>query len=237
MLFLRRFGFIYSCALGKLHFSESFTLYPRGALSMNLALFEGFFISIGLIMAIGAQNAFIISQGVTGQYNFTIALTSSLCDVLLMSIGVLGVGAVISQHPLMLAIATWGGALFLGYYGVLSLRSALTSRAMTTDDRAATSFKKVLITGIAMSLLNPHAYLDTVVLIGGVSSKFAEPDKLIFLCGSLLASFLWFFGLSFGARKLKPLFEKPLAWRILDTLVTLMMWGIAVSLVIFGLQS
>ena len=200
---------------------------------MNMALFEGFFIGIGLIMAIGAQNAFIISQGVTGKFNFTVALTSSLCDVLLMTIGVLGVGAAISQNPTLLAIATWGGAAFLGYYGFLSFRSALSSRSMTTEERGTASFKKVLMTGVAMSLLNPHAYLDAVVLLGGVSSKFAEPEKLMFLCGCLSASFMWFFGLSFGAKKLAPVFAKPIAWRILDSLVTLMMWGIAASLIIY----
>lgn len=204
---------------------------------MNMALLEGFVIGLGLIMAIGAQNAFIISQGVTGQFNFTIALTSSLCDVLLMTAGVLGVGLLISQDPLLLKLATWGGAAFLLYYGFLSFRSALYPRTMSREERGQSSFQKVLLTGVAMSLLNPHAYLDAVVLMGSVSSKFAEPEKLLFLCGALSASFMWFFGLSFGAKKLAPVFERPIAWRILDTLVTLMMWGLAASLIIYGVTS
>ncbi|MFC0120157.1 LysE/ArgO family amino acid transporter [Pseudoalteromonas xiamenensis] len=195
--------------------------------------FEGFFLSLGLIAAIGAQNAFVISQSLSGKFTLPVILTVSLCDMFLVSLGVLGVGALIQQSEWLLQITTWAGIAFLSVYGAMSLKSALSSKQLESEARSVATRKRAILTAMAVSLLNPHAYLDTVVILGGVAGKFADQQKLWFVLGCISASIAWFMLLGFGAKQLAPVFRNPKAWKVLDVLVCIMMWSIALSLLHF----
>ncbi len=203
----------------------------NSALQSSVML-QGFVTGGGLIIAIGAQNAFLLAQGVRRQYHWPIALLCSLSDALLISLGVLGMGVLISESPILLDLARFGGALFLLYYGYRALRSALQPAGMDMASRGAVSLKSALLTTLAVSLLNPHAYLDTVVLLGSIATQYGDSLRYSFGAGAVLASFAWFLTLGLGAPKLAPLFRDPRAWRVLDCLVCMMMWGIALSLVL-----
>lgn len=193
---------------------------------------QGFGIGGGLIVAIGAQNAFVLSQGVRRNYPITIALICALCDATLILLGVAGVGSIVANNPLLGQITVWGGAAFLVWYGALSLRSALRGGTLETDGGKASSLRAIITTTLALTLLNPHVYLDTLVLLGSISGQFEGMQRWIFGFGAVSASFLWFFSLSIGAGFLAPLFRKKIAWRILDGLVCIVMWSIAASLVL-----
>ncbi len=194
---------------------------------------EGFLLSLGLIMAIGAQNAFVISQTISGRFSLPVILTVSFCDVFLISLGVLGVGAIIQQSELLVLVTTWAGIIFLVVYGAIAFKSIFSTKVLDPSARSATSRKKAIFTAMAVSLLNPHAYLDTVVILGGVAGKFVADQKIWFVFGAISASFVWFFILALAARKMAPIFKKPIAWRILDCFVCIMMWSIALSLLNF----
>lgn len=189
-----------------------------------------------LIIAIGVQNAFVLRQGILQRHVFTTALTAALCDVALITAGVLGFGILVEQFPQIIAIVTWGGAAFLFVYGIKSFYRAYkpgildqsSAKGMAGDG----SVPKTIAVLLAVSLLNPHVYLDTVVVLGGISASYGADGRYIFGAGAILASFVWFFGLAYGARFLAPLFEKPRAWQILDFLIGVIMWGIALSLIL-----
>lgn len=204
---------------------------------MNTVFLQGFATSAALIIAIGAQNAFVLQQGLRRSYLFVSALTCALCDAVLISLGVGGFGAVIAATPWLTRLATWGGALFLLLYGWRSFRSALQSNALTVrGDLARLSLRATVLGLLAVSLLNPHALLDTVVLIGSVGAQYPAPQRAAFALGAMLASLTWFFSLAYGAARLAPLFQKPLAWRVLDLTVGCLMWSIAASLIRTGLS-
>lgn len=147
-----------------------------------------------------------------------------------------GFGALITSSPLLLTIARWGGAIFLGYYGFRSFRSAFKSSALNFDATPERPTLKVtILTVLALSLLNPHVYLDTVVLLGSIGAQFPTEERLFcFLLGAMLASFIWFFCLGYGAAYLGPVFQKPLAWKILDFLIGCVMWIIALALLLWA---
>jgi len=195
-----------------------------------LPFFQGIGIGGGLIIAIGAQNAFVLAQGVRRNFPLQTAVVCSLCDASLILIGISGVGALVASNPLLGQLATWLGALFLLCYGCRSFRSALKGGSLEAAAVAIPSRSKLLLATLALTFLNPHVYLDTVVLVGGISGQLGESDRLLFGAGAITASILWFFSLSFGAGFLAPLFRKPAAWKTLDLLVALMMWGIALTL-------
>ena len=200
-------------------------------------LAQGFGVSAALIIAIGAQNAFVLQQGLRRSYLFVSALTCALCDAVLISLGVGGFGAVIAATPWLTRLATWGGALFLLLYGWRSFRSALQSNSLTVrGDLAQLSLGATVLGLLAVSLLNPHALLDTVVLIGSVGAQYPAQQRAAFALGAMLASLTWFFSLAYGAARLAPLFQKPLAWRVLDLAVGCLMWSIAASLIRTGLH-
>ncbi|SHJ85676.1 L-lysine exporter family protein LysE/ArgO [Malonomonas rubra DSM 5091] len=196
-----------------------------------VAFLQGLGLGGGLIIAIGAQNAFVLSQGVRRNYPLQTALVCSLCDAILMIIGISGVGALVATNPQLAQTATWGGAAFLFWYGSRSFRSALQGGSLQTDAEKSLSRRKLLVTTLALTLLNPHVYLDTIVLVGSISGQLADSERLLFGAGAISASVLWFFSLSFGAGLLAPLFRKQIAWRCLDGFVCLTMWTIAVSLI------
>ena len=197
---------------------------------MLVPFIQGAGVGGGLIVAIGAQNAFVLSQGVRRNYPLQIAVLCGFCDALLILLGVSGVGTLVASNPLLGQIAAWGGALFLLWYGTRSLQSAIRGGRLETDNVAVPSLRAVLGATLAVSLLNPHVYLDTLVLVGGISGQFPAHERFMFGAGAMTASFTWFFTLSLGAGLLAPLFQRPLAWRILDSLVFLTMWSIALTL-------
>ena len=199
------------------------TFYPT-------AFFNGLATSAVLIIAIGAQNAFVLSQGIRRQYPLVIASVCSLLDTLLIMLGIAGMGVLISDSPALLAVVSWGGAVFLLGYGARALRSALRPQVLELNQQGLGSLRAALLTTLALSLLNPHVYLDTLVLLGSIGGRYPELERYWFGAGAALFSFIWFFSLSLGARWLAPLFRSPLAWRVLDGLVCLMMWGLAVLL-------
>lgn len=194
------------------------------------SFFQGMGIGGGLIIAIGAQNAFVLSQGVRRNHPLQTALVCSICDATLIVVGISGVGALIASNPQLAQLATWFGALFLLWYGCRSLRSALLGNRLATEAEQNLSRRKLLWTTLALTLLNPHVYLDTVVLVGSISGQLAASERYLFGAGAICASVLWFFSLSLGAGLLAPLFRKSSAWRWLDGFVCLTMWGIALSL-------
>ncbi|UTW04687.1 amino acid transporter [Amphritea atlantica] len=183
--------------------------------------------SAGLIIAIGAQNAFVLSQGVRREYHWSIAGVCSLIDALLITAGVAGMGVLIGQSELALKLISWAGGAFLLWYGANALRSALRSESMTLSANNFSSLQSALLTTVALSLLNPHVYLDTVVLLGSIGGRYPDQERYWFGAGAAMFSFVWFFSLSLGARWLAPLFRRPVSWRILDGLVCVMMWTLA----------
>lgn len=197
-----------------------------------LALFKGMGTGAGLIIAIGAQNAFVLTQGLRREYHWPIAGICSLFDAVCIVLGAAGMGALVSQSPVLLEITKWGGALFLTWYGLNAFRSAFNTHSLKGENRGVSSLKQAVVTTLAITALNPHVYLDTVVLLGSIGSQQAEGLQIWFTVGAVCASFMWFFSLSFGARWLAPLFAKPIAWRVLDLTIALVMWSIALSLIL-----
>lgn len=198
---------------------------------MILTFSKGFGVGAGLIIAIGAQNAFVLSQGIKRHHEFLIPLICSVCDAVLIVCGICGMGAIVAANPGFAKIAAWAGALFLFWYGFNAFRSALKPGSLEISDGTSASLGATVATTLGLTLLNPHVYLDTVVLIGGIGSQFHGLDRQMFALGAVLASFVWFFALSFGGRVLAPLFKRPMSWRVLDSLVCATMWSIAISLV------
>ncbi len=195
--------------------------------SLPTPFFTGLATSAGLIIAIGAQNAFVLSQGVRREHHWPIAGLCSLIDAVLITLGIAGMGLLIGQSEVILHIITWGGALFLFWYGANALRSALRSEVLDLSESQFSGLRSALLTTLALSLLNPHVYLDTLVLLGGIGGRYPESERYWFGAGAALFSFVWFFSLGLGARWLAPLFRNPVSWRILDGLVCLMMWTLA----------
>jgi L-lysine exporter family protein LysE/ArgO len=209
----------------------------HGGKIMIVPFIQGFGTGGGLIVAIGAQNAFVLSQGVRGNHHVVIALICIFCDIVFITAGVAGFGMAVSSGPNLSQWITWGGAGFLFFYGWGSLRSALRGGSLDTSGHSEKSLRAAILTTLAVTLLNPHFYLDTVILLGGVSSKFHGEGRLFFWAGAVFASALWFISLSLGGRVLAPLFKKQISWRILDSLVCATMWTIAVSLITHGVSN
>lgn len=189
----------------------------------------GFATSLSLIVAIGAQNALVLRQGIRNEHVLPVVILCALSDLVLILAGVAGVGALVTAHPQLLTVARYGGAVFLVGYGLLAARRALRPTTLTPSDAGPASLKSVLLTCLALTFLNPHVYLDTVVLLGTLASQQGDA-RWRFGAGAAAASLVWFFGLGFGARKLAGLFAKPSTWRVLDGVIALTMIGLGVSL-------
>lgn len=198
---------------------------------MLIAATAGFFLGLSLIVAIGAQNAFVLRQGLRRSHVFAICLTCAASDAALIAAGVGGLGIAIAALPWLTPLMRYGGAAFLTYYGLRSLRAALSGNAtLKPEGEAQESLAAALFTCLALTWLNPHVYLDTVVLLGSISTQYPG-QGLAFGLGATTASFLFFFSLGFGARYLRPLFARPAAWRVLDGLIAVVMGTIAANLV------
>ncbi|GAA0321691.1 LysE/ArgO family amino acid transporter [Psychrobacter aestuarii] len=183
---------------------------------------SGMLLGLSLIIAIGSQNAFVLKQGLKREHIFFICLFCALSDAILISAGVAGFGAVTARYPHLVDMARIAGALFLLVYGLQSLYASWrTSHALTVEGQVVTSLKKSLLLCFGFTWLNPHVYLDTLVLMGMVST--GASSKVVFASGAVTASFVFFFALGYGARLLRPLFAAPKAWNILDALVGILM--------------
>ncbi|MFA0813644.1 LysE/ArgO family amino acid transporter [Microbulbifer epialgicus] len=193
-------------------------------------LAKGFLTTISLIMAIGAQNAFVLTQSIRRQYHYSIAALCILMDIVLISCGVYLVANLAQAEGDWMLWLTWLGAAFLFSYGAMAFRSAFTNKGLENKKEWIKSRRSALITAVALTLLNPHAYVDTVVLIGSVGAQYAGQGTLYFVIGACSASMLWFGLLSVGGSMMQPLFKNPRTWRVLDVLVGIMMWFIAISL-------
>lgn len=194
---------------------------------------KGLLLGGSLIIAIGIQNAFVLKQGLTNTHVFATAFTASFIDTLLILVGVVGIGALIGQAPGLLVMMKYGGALFLCVYGAIAFRKAFRITRLDASTSAARSGLKETVALLAgFSLLNPHVYLDTVVLIGSISAQHGDTGKYWFGAGAISMSWIWFFGLAYGGRHLAPLFANPRAWQILDIVIGITMWFLAVSLLL-----
>ncbi|WP_299406427.1 LysE/ArgO family amino acid transporter [uncultured Roseobacter sp.] len=189
----------------------------------------GYFLSLSLIVAIGAQNAFVLRQGLRREHVFWVCLTCGVSDAILIAAGVAGFGTLAERVPWFETAMRYGGALFLLWYGWRNARSAWAGgHALLADAGARKPLLPTLLTLLALTWLNPHVYLDTVVLIGSISAQY--DNRLVFGAGAVLASISFFFALGYGARVLAPLFARPSSWRVLDGLIACTMWAIAAGL-------
>ena len=188
---------------------------------------EGFALSMGLILAIGPQNIFVLRQGLLRSHVFAVCLVCSLADALLITAGVLGLGAYLSGVDGAEFWISMAAALFIAGYGAMRVRSSMDPVGMTIGDEEGGALIPTLGTAMAFTFLNPHVYLDTVMLIGSASSRYAADERASFAAGAMLASFLFFFALGYGARRVSSMLESPEAWRVIDRGIAGVMFVIA----------
>ena len=194
---------------------------------------NGLLVAFGLIMAIGTQNAFVLAQSLRREHHLPVAAFCVVCDALLVAAGVFGLATILAQNPLLLSVARWGGAVFLLWYGTRALRRAFSRSSLEQSaGQTARSLKAVMLSALAVTLLNPHVYLDTVLLIGSLGAQQSVPGA--YVVGAASASLLWFFTLALGAAWLAPWLARPNTWRVLDLLVAVMMYAVAVQLIVSG---
>ncbi|WP_382304762.1 LysE/ArgO family amino acid transporter [Herbiconiux sp. UC225_62] len=197
-----------------------------------LSALAGFGFGLSLIVAIGAQNAFVLRQGLLRRHVFAVVAVCALSDAVLIGVGISGVGLAIDRLPVLMTIVRIGGAAFLVVYGVLAARRALRPSALAPDTtRLTAGLAATVATCLALTWLNPHVYLDTIVLLGSVANSHGD-SRWLFGIGAAIASVVWFTALGYGARLLRPVFARPLAWRILDGVIALVMFAIALSLIL-----
>lgn len=192
---------------------------------------QGFAIGLSLIVAIGAQNAFVLKQGLKKQAVFWVCFVCALSDSILVVLGITGFATVIQLYPELVGFAKWAGAVFLLWYGLQhAIQAFKSNQSLHAGSQNEIKLSKIIIVCLALTWLNPHVYLDTVVLIGSISTQF-EQTKLYFALGVITASWFFFFSLGYGARVLIPVFANPQAWKVLDVVIALIMWSIAISLI------
>ncbi len=199
---------------------------------MAAAALAGFALGLSLILAIGAQNAFVLRQGLRGAHVFPVCMACALSDAALIAIGVAGFAAVAESVPELVPVIRWGGVAFLLVYGALSFRAALgPATALEPAGSGPGSLAGAMAACLALTWLNPHVYLDTVLLLGSVSTRWGD-NRAAFGAGAVTASFAFFLSLGYGAGLLRPLFSNPASWRVLEVVIGCTMWGIAAKLTI-----
>ena len=191
-----------------------------------IAVLPGFFAGLSLIVAIGAQNAFVIRQGLTKKHVLTVVAICAISDALLIALGVAGLGAAIVGLPWLLEGIRWFGVAYLTWFAIRSIRSAIKPSTLDSNGAASGSKKKVVATALALTFLNPHVYLDTVILLGSIGNQFAE-NRWFFAAGAMTASMVWFTSIGFGAKAASRFMSKPIFWRVLDSLIAIVMFTIA----------
>ncbi len=210
------------------------TAYRRRMSSSWSALLAGLGLGLSLIVAIGAQNAYVLRQGIRGEYVAAVVAVCMLSDLVLIGAGVAGTGSIVAGRPGLLAVVRYLGSAFLLGYGLLAARRALRGQQLVTGTGGgATSLGAAIGAALALTWLNPHVYLDTVMLLGSIAGTHGD-QRWWFGGGAALASICWFVGLGYGARLLRPVFARPNSWRVLDGLIAVMMTVLAVSLLASG---
>ena len=199
---------------------------------ISSAVIAGFFSGAALIIAIGAQNAFVLRQGIRREHVLPIVAVCALSDAILIALGVAGIGTLVTAAPLILEIIRWAGVLFLVGYAIIAARRAIRPNALVVGRSDSISRTAAIGTVLALTWLNPHVYLDTVLLLGSLSTAHGPEGRWWFAGGAIVASLVWFTSLGFGARLLRGLFAKPAAWRILDLSIAAVMLILAVRLML-----
>lgn len=199
--------------------------------SVSSPLLVGFLTALTLIAAIGAQNAFVLRQGIRREHVLPVVVLCTVSDAVLIVAGIAGFGALVSAHPNVLYVARFGGAAFLVGYGLLAAKRAVRPGALNPADEAPARLGPVLLTCAALTFLNPHVYLDTVILLGALANERLD-GRWLFGLGAVAASAVWFGALGFGARRLAGLFASPRTWRILDAVIAVTMIALGISLAV-----
>ncbi len=198
-----------------------------------IALIPGFLTGLSLIIAIGAQNAFVIKQGLLRQHVLLIVLICATSDAILIFLGTGGLGALVQSNQGLLEVVRWFGVAYLTWFGIKSVRSAFSNQSLSASESPTVSAVKVATTALALTWLNPHVYLDTVILLGSVANQF-EADRWYFAIGASVASVFWFTTIGFGARAASKYMSRPIFWKILDSLIAIVMFSIAITLAFFN---
>ena len=203
---------------------------------MLSAFLTGFFLGFSLILAIGAQNSFVLRQGLIGRHVFTVALFCSLSDALLISVGVVGISIFLNNYIDLVSDWLFGiSAIWLTVYGLIRLRDAVKGKSALVIESASTNgLISTLSILVILTFANPHVYLDTVVLIGSVSQQFPGNIKVAYVLGASLASFVFFFSLAYGAKFLSPIMQKPVSWQLLDGFIAFVMFSLAIKMIHSG---
>jgi L-lysine exporter family protein LysE/ArgO len=197
-----------------------------------IAFLPGLLTGLSLIIAIGAQNAFVIRQGLTKKHVFLVVAICAISDALLILLGVAGLGALISGLPWLLEIIRWFGVAYLTWFGIRSIRSAFKTQVLDASGVQSGSAKTVVLSVLGFTFLNPHVYLDTVILLGSIGNQFGQ-DKWWFALGAAVASILWFSSIGFGAKAASRFMAKPVFWKVLDLVIAAVMFGIAILLAFY----
>ena len=196
-----------------------------------LLMAKGFSLGISMILPIGSQNAMILNQSIKKNHHFTTAAMFAVSDIVLIALGIMGGSLLLASNDIMFNILTWGGILFLLTYGAMSLKSAFTAISSENDKLTTNkSLKMVIVTALLVTFLNPHVYIDTVMIIGSVGGQYQGDSKIFFMLGVMSASIVWFYALAFGAAKLSNQLSKPRVKQAIDIIITVIMWTIAWSL-------
>jgi L-lysine exporter family protein LysE/ArgO len=198
-----------------------------------IAFLPGLLTGLSLIVAIGAQNAFVIRQGLTKKHVLIVVAICAISDALLILLGVAGLGALISGLPWLLEIIRWFGVAYLTWFGIRSIRSAFKTQALDASGVQSASAKTVVLSVLGFTFLNPHVYLDTVILLGSIGNQFGQ-DKWWFALGGAVASVLWFSSIGFGAKAASRFMAKPVFWKVLDLVIAAVMFGIAILLAFYN---
>ena len=197
------------------------------------AIIPGLLAGLSLIIAIGAQNAFVIRQGLTKKFVLLTVLICAFSDALLIALGASGLGALIKSNKNVLEFVRWFGVAYLIWFAFKSAKSALKKEVLNSAGEASADRKSVILTVLALTFLNPHVYLDTVILLGSISNQFGS-DKWFFVIGAMLASLIWFTAIGFGAKSASKFMSRPIFWKILDSIIAAIMLSIAAFLAFYN---
>ncbi|RSM67859.1 amino acid transporter [Actinoplanes sp. ATCC 53533] len=197
---------------------------------MLTSALAGFAATVVLIVAIGAQNAFVLRQGLRREHVLPVVVICAVSDLVLISAGIAGLGAAVAAQPTVVTVIRWVGAAFLLSYAALAAKRAWRPSALKPAGQAPATLRATLLTCLALTYLNPHVYLDTVLLLGSLAQQY--PHRWLFGIGAALASAVWFAGLGLGAHRLAPVLSRPTAWRVLDGLIAVVMAGVAGTLLV-----
>jgi len=195
------------------------------------AILPGLLTGLSLIIAIGAQNAFVLRQGLTRKYIIPVVLICSFSDALLISLGTAGLGALIQAIPLLLEILRWLGVAYLTWFGISAVRKVLAKDSLHLTDESSVTLKQTVLMTLGFTFLNPHVYLDTVIFLGSIANQFGD-NRWYFALGAMLASFIWFFSLGLTASKMAVAMAKPMFWKILDVFIAAVMFSLAINLAV-----